>query len=98
MDNIEFVQQIEQWKKSAADMKVTLPNGKALPEKFWPVFLGYSESSYKKFRGTQADVRTIQAYTAKHIRLINQLPPALFKQELLTALAEFLDKFPQFRK
>ncbi len=97
MTNQEFVQQIERWKNLVDQAGITLSNGKPLPEKFWPVFLGYSESAYKKFKGNEADARALKTYTAKHIRVLTKLEPTVFLDEVRLTLPSFFEKHPQFK-
>lgn len=97
MTNKEFVQQIEQWKNLVNQAGITLPNGKPLPDKFWPVFLGYSESAYKKFKGNEADARDLKLYTSKHIRILTKLEPNVFLDEIKLTLSSFFEKYPQFK-
>lgn len=97
MTNQEFVQQIEQWKTLVNQSGITLPNGKPLPDKFWSVFLGYSESAYKKFKGSEADYRVIKPYTAKHVRILAKLEPSVLLDEVRITLPEFLAKYPKFK-
>ena len=98
MTNQEFVSQIAHWKLLAEQAGIRLPNGKPLPEKFWPVFLGYSESAYFKLKGSEIDSRNVKLYTAKHMRVINKLALEVFLDEVRLTLPSFLEKFPQFCK
>lgn len=98
MTNQEFVLQIANWKKLTAQANITLPNGKPLPEKFWPVFLGYSESAYFKFKGNESDVRDIKTYTEKHMRALGKLDLNTFIDEVRLTLPIFFEKYPQFNK
>lgn len=98
MTNQEFVLQIEQWKKLVAEAGITLPNGKPLPEKFWHVFLGYSESTYFKFKGNEKDTRDIKLYTEKHMRALSKIEQGVFLREVRLTLPSFFDKYPQFNK
>lgn len=97
MTNQEFVQQVERWKALTAQAGITLPNGKHLPEKFWHVFLGYSWSTYKKHKGSAVDVRTVQRYTAKHVRVLTKLEPTVFLDEVRLTIPEFLTEYPNFK-
>lgn len=98
MTNQEFVQQIERWKAITTKARVTLPNGKSLPESFWHVFLGYSWSAYKKHKGSAEDVRTVQRYTAKHLRALSKLEPNVFLDEVRSTIPEFLSEYPKSKK
>lgn len=97
MTNTEFLQYLESWKALAVNNGVTLSSGKPLPDKFWHVFLGYSESAYKKFKGYHVDSRGIKPYTAKHIKLLSSLPEKAFIKELRCTLPEFYEVYPQFK-
>lgn len=97
MTNQEFVQQIESWKALVTQEGIKLPNGKALPDKFWHVFLGYSWSTYKKHKGNEADVRAIQRYTAKHLRVLGKLGRDAFLDEIRLAIPEFLAEYPSLK-
>lgn len=93
MTNQEFVQQIDRWKLLTSEAGITLPDGRPLPEKFWPVFLGYSWSTYKKHKGKAKDIRPIQCYTAKHLRALSKLDSTTFLEEVRLTLPEFLAKY-----
>lgn len=96
MTNQEFADILNQWKSRVQVSGITLPNGKPLPDKFWPLFLGYSESAYKKFKTQGEDKRSIKAYTEKHIRLIDLLEPEQFLAQVQAVIPDFVAQFPQF--
>lgn len=96
MTNQEFADILNQWKSRVQVSGITLPNGKPLPDKFWPLFLGYSESAYKKFKTQGEDKRPIKAYTEKHIRLIDLLEHEQFLNQVQAVIPDFVAQFPQF--
>lgn len=90
MTKSEFNEHIERYKQIAKEERITLPTGSNLPDKFWAVFLGISESTYYKMKGNSEDNRTVQSYTAKHVMRINLLSRELIIQEILKSLDEYL--------
>ncbi|WP_281188863.1 hypothetical protein [Vibrio harveyi] len=90
MDNREFKECVENWKRIAEQENIHLPTGQKLPDKFWAVFLGLGVSTYNKYKGNETDCRPIQPYTAKHVRRINLLSHKVFMRELSQTVDEYM--------
>jgi hypothetical protein len=86
LSNADFARQIAQWKRVIVQAGITLPQGEALPDKFFHVFLGVGYSTFKKMlKG-----RDIQPYTIKTIGFVNQLPPAVFLDAVRGTIPEYM--------
>lgn len=90
LTNEQFKQQIARWQLLIAQASITLPNGEALPDKFFHVFLGVGYSTFKKMLSGKESIREIQPYTAKTIRFLNKLEPTVFLDEIRLAIPEYI--------
>ncbi|WP_339145254.1 hypothetical protein [Pseudoalteromonas galatheae] len=91
--NEEFKQQIERWQAQIALADIRLPNGEALPDKFFHLFLGVGYSTFKKMISGKESIREIQPYTARTIRFLNKLDDQVFLSEIRLCIPHYINKY-----
>jgi hypothetical protein len=94
LTNEEFKAKVNEWQSIIAKAGLTLPDGKAIPDKFFHVFLGIGYSTFKKMMFN----RDIQFNTVRVIHFLSLLSDKALIKEFEKTIPLYLDTYDKSKQ